>query len=500
MDAKEQLKEDVRTGKVKVDQLVDMIFMLLRRIEELEKQIASSPTPKVDEPYSMKAEEKRQEAKNPKKKRRQKNDKKRGRITSAEKIAQAERSEAVYPEGLDKSQCHLSHTRPVWRVENGRAVLIAYQIYRGPNNRYGRIPGVLGRSEFGLEIFVEIAFLVYTVGLSFDKVCLSLQFFQNLNLSKTQVDALLHRLSRHWESEFETLCTLVANSLVVWTDETGWSLNSVWAFLSEKARILLFGVNKDADTLAKILDPATFKGLVVSDDAAVYGHFTHSQKCWAHLLRKAIKLTLLEPDKAQYRRFTDRLIEIYRKAVRVKRDGRLGDAGRLKKIAELEGEIVALCRPLWSQNLPKSTGTQDDYRKLNNELMELVFREELFAFVTAQEVEQPNGVTVEVGATNNESERTLRKPAQARKTGRTSKSLFGARRQSILTSVLESLRLYLKKFTLANVIEEVNSWTEQGLSCFTKLLNKMNLALPKTSVLNRLFPKVEAEPELKPSG
>ncbi|MGA2930360.1 MAG: hypothetical protein ABSG43_31120, partial [Solirubrobacteraceae bacterium] len=31
----------------------------------------------------------------------------------------------------------------------------------------------------------------------------------------------------HWEHEFDTLCTLLANSLVVHTDETSWSINSV---------------------------------------------------------------------------------------------------------------------------------------------------------------------------------------------------------------------------------------------------------------------------------
>ena len=94
-----------------------------------------------------------------------------------------------------------------------------------------------------------------------------LNFFQNLRLKKAQADALLHQLSRHWESEFDVLCTLLANSLVVHADETSWSLNSVWAFLSEKARVLLFGVHKDAETLKLILDPATFAGIVVSDDA-----------------------------------------------------------------------------------------------------------------------------------------------------------------------------------------------------------------------------------------
>ena len=39
-----------------------------------------------------------------------------------------------------------THTRPVWRLEQGRAALVAYEIYRGPNNQYRKIPGVLGRS------------------------------------------------------------------------------------------------------------------------------------------------------------------------------------------------------------------------------------------------------------------------------------------------------------------------------------------------------------------
>jgi hypothetical protein len=85
----------------------------------------------------------------------------------------------------------------VWRLENGRAMLIAYRIYRGPNNQYGKIPDVLGRSEFGLEIVITIAFLAYVVGLSFDKVCLMLNFFQHLKLSKSRADALSHQLSRH---------------------------------------------------------------------------------------------------------------------------------------------------------------------------------------------------------------------------------------------------------------------------------------------------------------
>src|SRR4051795_7044517 len=366
MDPIEQLKADVLSGRIDANRLVDLIATVQRELQaakqriaelehrnaELEQELAAtSGTAKLDEPFSMRAEEKRQEARG--KKRRQRKDKRRrGRVRTADKIAQAERTEEVYPDGVPPSDCWLSHTRPVWRLEQGRAVLVAYRVFRGPNNHYGKIPGVLGRSEFALEIVVAIAFQVYVVGLSFDKVCLLLHFFQNLKLSKSQADTLLRQLARHWHKQFDVLCTLLANSLVVHADETSWSINSVWAFLSEKARLLLFGVHKDAATLAALLDPSTFEGIVISDDAAVYGHFSQAQKCWAHLLRKAIKLTLQEPNNTDYRQFADRLLEIYRAATRVQHDGRLGDAGRARQVAALEDELLELCSPMWLAALP----------------------------------------------------------------------------------------------------------------------------------------------------
>jgi transposase len=496
MDAADQLKQDVREGRIDVDRLVALVVTLqrqlqaaLQRIAELEKQCAGPSAPKLEQPFSLRAEEQRQQARGQNKQRRKKNRGRRGRVTSAEKIAQAQRHEDVVPEGLAKSDCQESHVRPVWRLENGRAVLIAYHIYRGPRNQYGKIPGVLGRGEFGIEIILETAHLVYVVGLSFDKVCALLQFFQELRLHKAQVDALLHRLARHWQKEFDVLCTLLAHALVVHADETSWSLHSAWAFLSEKARLLLFGVHKDADTLQKILDPATFAGLVISDDAAIYANFTQAQKCWAHLLRKAIKLTLQDPNNPEYRAFTDGLLAIYRRACRVQGDGRLGDAGRARKVAALDDEILELCAPVWVAELPPlEDGPENDYRLLVNELMRLMLDRQLFTFVTTPPTTQPNGIRQAAAGTNNEAERTLRGTAQARVTGRTNKTLVGARRQTIVSSVLESLRLYLPRFTLTNVLAEVQRWFEVGHSCFVALLEQLNLTPPQQSILDRLYP------------
>lgn len=501
MEAIETLRQQVRQGLLSAERLVELIAVLQRqlqdtqqqlqaaqeRLQALEKRVGNPPAAKVEEPFSVRAEEQRQEARG-KKKRQRRATRRRGRCPSSAKLAQAERTEAVYPDGVPPNACQLSHVRPVWRLENGRVALIAYAIYRGPKKQYGHIPGVLGRSEFGLEIVVEIAYLVYVVGLSFDKVCLLLNFFQNLRLRKAQADALLYRLARHWEQEFEVLCTLLANSLVVHADETRWSLHSVWAFLSEKTRVLCFGVHKDAATLQQLLDPATFAGIVISDDAAVYEHFSAAQKCWAHLLRKAIKLTLHEPNNVTYRAFTDRLLEIYRAACRVQRDRRLGNAGRARKVAALDEAIFDLCAPVWLAELPPLEGCANDYRLLNNELMRLAIAQQLFTFVTAAPVQQPNGTTATVAGTNNEAERTLRGAAQARSSGRTNKTQAGARRQTIVTSVLESLRLYLPSFTLASVLAELRHWWAVGQSCFAKLLKKLKLDVSEEPILDRLFP------------
>jgi transposase len=502
MEASDQLRLDFREGRLDVERLFDVIVTLQRqlessqrqlesakqRIEELEKKLGGPATAKVDEAFSVRAEEKRQEARLKRKKRKPAHKSRRGRVTTEEKLKLAQRTEDCFPEGMPGQDCHLSHTRPVWRLENGRAVLIAYRIYRGPKNQYGKIPGVLGRSEIGMEIVVQIAYLVYVMGLSMDKVCQVLQFLQHLRLGKTQADALLRQLSRHWQHEFDVLCTLLANSLVVHADETSWSINSVWAFLSEKARVLFFGVTKDADTLEHILDPKTFAGLVISDDAAVYANFSQSQKCWAHLLRKAIKLTLQEPDNQEYRQFTDRMLESYRKACRTQRDGRLSESGLARKVAQLEEELMELCAPVWNLELPPQEGVIGDYRLLVNEVMRLTLEEQLFTFVSTPAAVQPNGASQPVAGTNNEAERTLRGPATARDTGRTSKSLVGARRQTILVSVMESLRLYLPQFTLQSVMEEIDRWERVGKSCFTRLLNKMKLPSPTETILDKVLP------------
>jgi transposase len=491
-----QIRSDARHGRLSVEQLLEIIEKqhatierleatarrLTQRLAQYEPEVAregsgartgSETTAGTTLSYSVDAESKRR-------RRRRRRKKSPGRRPTEFKFADAERFQDIDPEGVRHADCHLVRERAVWRLEKGRAVRVGYRLFAAPGGKEPRIPGVTARCEYGIEILVVLAFLVYIIGISLDKACAVLGFFCQLPLSKSQADALLRQLAHHWQEEFDILCALLAHAAVVYLDETGWKVGStgcsLWAFASQLQRVFLFGCAKDADTLDQILPPDVFGGVGVSDDAATYrDRFVRGQKCWAHLLRKAIRLALLYPHNKKYQRFLDRLLELYQDAKRAAEDGRLGEAGRKQRVADLEGRLCALCQPYACDTTPDMKPHERDFTNLVNELVRLLIAEELFTFVLHPNVE----------ATNNGVERLLRGPALDRKAGRTNKTAAGAQRRSVIVSVLESLRANLPNFTLATVLEEVGRWMTEGLSLFARQWQALRAAeataLPNTS-------------------
>ena len=134
MNAAEQFRQALRDGRIDVDRLIKLLLSAQqqlqqanRRIEELEKKLGGAPSVRTGEAYSMRAEEQRQEARGKKRRKKAKRGR-RGRLTTAEKVARAERTEKVFPRDVPEGECKFSLTRPLWRFENGRTVLIAYEV------------------------------------------------------------------------------------------------------------------------------------------------------------------------------------------------------------------------------------------------------------------------------------------------------------------------------------------------------------------------------------
>jgi transposase len=285
MNASEARRE-FEAGRLPVEQLLDLlerqerlIQHLYAEVEHLKQRLAhyepevrsetssrerDRPTPSAS--YSLQAEQRRRQ--------RRRRKKSPGRRPTELKFADVHHVEDIYPADVPHADCRLLRERAVWRLRDNRAVLVGYRLFGRPGGPEPAIPGLTPRCEYGIEILVVLAFLVYVIGVSLAKACAVLAFFCHLPLSRSQADALLRQLARHWQGQFDILCDLIAHAAVVYMDETGWKVGlegcALWTFASASQRVFLFGCHKDAATLDAMLPPDVFGGIAVSDDAARY--------------------------------------------------------------------------------------------------------------------------------------------------------------------------------------------------------------------------------------
>jgi len=275
---------------------------------------------------------------------------------------------------------------------------------------------------------------------------------------------LLSQLAADWQIEYDAIAELVAAAAILYIDETGWKVGKrscyTWIFSTLSTVLFKCGVGRGKAVLTDLLGEQ-FDGIGVTDDYSAYqSQFSEHQLCWAHFLRKAIALSLRNPDNRQHARFLKSLFAVYRDAVRFSRDRRLS-TGRSAKAKKLQSRIRMICRR-YGEVLDDSAAPDDaKFVRLQNELVDNV--EKLFVFVLHPQVE----------ATNNRSERQARPEAMARKASRTSKTKRGAKRRGVIMSVLASLSKRLEQFTLGSVLSEINHWFETGRSVFREELAKL---------------------------
>lgn len=440
----------------------EVIAQLKEEIVQLKKLLAdkadskAAKKPRFTEDYSL-DKNRRKENRRKKSTGRQRNDAKRTKI---------ERQEQIYWPGADRDKCIFRREQFAWRIIEGKAVLIWYGIYDLPGSK--ELPLPLGlrnsRSGYGIEIILILAFLHYWIGVSIDHACEVMRFFTGLELSKSQADALLGQLASDWNEQYDAITELIALSLIVYVDETGWKVGKrscyTWAFSTPLYVLFRCGVGRGKDQAEKILG-RKFTGVGVTDDYNAYKDmFTRHQLCWAHLIRKAIKLALRHPENREYATFLEELCKIYQQAVRYQKDGRLS-VGRAYKARELQEAIRSLCIH-FGEEIDKDSTPEDEatFIRLQNELVRNIAS--LFVFVEHPDVE----------ATNNRSERNVRREAEVRKGGRTSKTPDGAKRRGVIMTVLASLRTRFERFTLDNILLEIQRWFEQGRSIFDAELQK----------------------------
>jgi hypothetical protein len=427
-----------------------------------------------------------------------------GRKPTQDKRDLATQAIDIYPEGVAREQCIRHRSQLAWRIVDGKAVYVCYHIYDlptstgGPNSTSVPVPAGLrnSRSEFGIEIILILAFLHYWIGVSLDNARQIMNFFTGLQLSKGQADSLLRQLADDWDEQYDTIAQLIALQMIVYIDETGWKVGDkscyTWVFSTSMHVLYRCGVSRKKTEATDLLGDS-FAGIGVTDDYAAYQHlFSQHQLCWAHLIRKAIKLALQNPDEPQYAEFLDGLCSIYDDAKQLRQDALAEtldaqlteDASRAAIVKQLQDRITSLCTRREETIITAKAAAKADpvieptadhvatLILLQRELADNV--DCLFVFVEHPEVEP----------TNNRSERNVRREAEIRKGARTSKTARGAKRRGIIITVLASLQTRISNFTLSNVLAEIDRWLEAGRSLFQQELQTLHLTLPPPAAAN----------------
>lgn len=448
------------------------------RLKELLRQKGESKnakTPKFSTNYSVQRNEPG-DPKSVKSKSKKKRKSSTGRVPNALKSDKADQIIEIHPGGVIRNDNVFHREQFAWRFIDGKSVYVQYQIFAPEDaEELPPVPGVRNsRSEYGIEILLSLAFLVYWKNNSIDDAREILLYFTGLDLSKGQADSLLNQLAKEWQGEYDAIARLIATATILYVDETGWKLGRkhcyTWIFSTISEAFYEFGVGRGKDVLERILGK-DFAGTGVSDDYAAYDSiFAEHQLCWAHPLRKTIELALKHPENEEYQRFMRELFDLYYEAVRVSKDKRLS-ASRPRKASELEAKLVSICvradetvitekavekakKSDPNTSVAKTSEAEAKMIHLQKQLVEK--RSNMFVFVTNPEVEP----------TNNISERQARPEANARKLGRTSKTSKGAKRRGVIMTVFGTLKKRLSEFTLPALTKVVTNSLATGIALF----------------------------------
>jgi len=477
----QQQAETIRQQADRLKQLEDEVKRLLSLLDgKADAKAAKKPVFKDN--YSL--DRNKNKKKKPKKK-------STGRKPTRNKRKLATRAIDIYAEGVAREQCVRRRSQLAWRIFDGKAVYVCYHVYDLPDSTSVPVPAGLrnSRSEFGIEIILILAFLHYWIGVSLDNARQTMNFFTGLNLSKGQADSLLSQLAHDWDEQYDTIAQLLALQVIVYIDETGWRVGDkscyTWVFSTSMHVLYRCGVSRKKTEATDILGDS-FSGIGVTDDYAAYRDmFSQHQLCWAHLIRKAIKLALQNPNQPQYAEFLDGLCSIYDDAKQLRDDALMedtladaDDASRVAIVTQLQNRITSLCDRREETIITAKAAAKSEpaieptaehiatFILLQRELADNV--DCLFVFVEHPEVEP----------TNNRSERNVRREAEIRKGARTSKTAQGAKRRGTIVTVLASLQTRISGFTLSNVLAEIDRWLESGSSLFQQELQAIHLTRP----------------------
>lgn len=320
--------------------------------------------------------------------------------------------------------------------------------------------GRIGQCRFGPRLLAALATMRSVERLPIALIRDRLLREYGLRLSMGGITGLLDRMAAVGTPAYDQIQTELRASGVVHADETGWRENgqhtTVWT-VSTSHHIYVSHGRRTNDAIDGILG-ADYGGIIVCDCYGAYQHFTGpKQRCWAHLLRELQALirehgAIPEPGEALIDgvrappdedtetlaiqpgaavaittlAWAEGIIDLYRAAATTRPAEEAGWThqavrARAERARRYEAQVLLLCPERIDPALP--------YATLAKRLRQLVG--ELFTCVRE----------LDVAATNNAAERSLRPLVIARKISGGTRSPSGSRTRMVLYTLAATARM-----------------------------------------------------------
>jgi transposase len=235
------------------------------------------------------------------------------------------------------------------------------------------------------------------------------------------------RLAQQARSAYLNLIDVLRECAVVHSDETGWRIGLLsawlWVFTNQHITVYTIRASRGHDVVVEILGQ-TFKGVLVSDCFVAYDDHALQdwlkQKCIGHLLRN---LRDMEESKAGGAvRFAREVTALLRRALALKvAKPNLPPEDFAQQAAQLEAELDTLIAPRRRLTDPDNARLAKRLRKQRAHVLRFLYMDGL----------EP---------TNNQAERQLRPGVIIRKTSGCNRTDGGAEAHSILGSILATCR------------------------------------------------------------
>ena len=410
--------------------------LLLKRIEELEAEVArlkamlepDPSTPSGSIPTYKKANKKKRRSKKPGRK----------------KGHRGERR--AIPENIDRYEEHTAKICPDCGAPLGKPVEkrkryiedipnIKPEVTEHTINRYfcprckknvePKVTCALPRAQFGLRFLLITAWMHFALGMTAGNIIKWLGSVCQMEVSAGGLTQMWATLANRLRPLYDELGQKARDSAVLCADETGWRVSGktwwLWCFTDARLAYYVIRHSRGSKVVKEILGEL-FNGVLQSDFFGAYNEITAwaKQRCIVHLFRELKKVSL-KNESAEWKAFQKKLKRLFNDALRLahKRSDYNTETYKrrtAKLYIRLDELIDGECK-------------DKDVKRLIKRMRR--HRNEVLTFV-----KHPG-----VSADNNRAERMIRPAVIARKNSHCNRSERGAETQAILMSVFRTLDL-----------------------------------------------------------